>query len=90
MVAAPAIISAAALATTAYLNAKLGVGNDIKQLDNEREWFIRFQQRLQELGDRCTIYHVFELADGDAEALWFEGRTWTYKQLKLGKYCWID
>lgn len=84
--ATPALLSAAAFAATAYLNAKLGVENDLKQLSHDREWLIRFQQWLGTLGDRCTLYHVFELADSKSEALWFEDRTWTYAQLQHGEY----
>jgi len=85
--ATPALLSAAAVAATAYLNAKLGIENDLKQLSLERDWFIRFQQRLGILGDTCTLYRIFELADSEAEALWFEGRTWTYEALKKGEIC---
>lgn len=84
--ATPALVSAAALATTAYLNAKLGIKNDLRQLSYDREWLIRFQQWLGTLGDRCTLHHIFELADGEAEAVWFEGRTWTYGELKNSEY----
>jgi hypothetical protein len=86
--AAPALVSAAAaLATTAYLNAKFGVGIDLQQLSYDREWQVRLQHRLQKLGDTCTLYRTFELADSKAEALWFEGQTWTYDELKKGENC---
>jgi hypothetical protein len=81
-----AVLSVAALATTAYLNAKLGIENDLRQLCYDREWLVQFQQWLGTLGDRCTLYKVLELADSMAEALWFEGRTWTYAQLREGEY----
>ena len=85
--AAPALLvsTAAALATTAYLNAKFGVGIDLQQLSYDREWQVRLKQRLRELGDTCTLYRMFELADSKAEALWFEGQTWTYEELKKGE-----
>jgi hypothetical protein len=84
MATTPALLSAAALGTAAYLNAKLGIQNDLQQLSYDRESLARFQQRLGILGDTCTLYRMFELADSKAEALWFEGRTWTYGQLKNG------
>jgi hypothetical protein len=80
------LISAAVLATGAYLNARLGIGLDLKQLSYDREWQIRLGQRLQVLGDTCTLYRIFDIVKPDIEALWFEGRTWTYGQLKNGKY----
>lgn len=84
--AAPLLSVAAALAATAYVNAKFGVGIDLQQLKYDREWYTRFMQRLQILGDTCTLYRIFELAASEAEALWFEGQVWTYGQLKKGKY----
>jgi hypothetical protein len=81
-----AVLSVAALATATYLNAKLGIENDVRQLCYDREWLIQFQQWLKTLGRGCTLYHILELADSEAEALWFEGRAWTYAQLKDGEY----
>jgi hypothetical protein len=83
--ATASMISAATLVAGAYLNAKLGVGVDLKQLSYEREFGVRLGKRIQLLGDTCTIYHMFELVDSNAEALWFEGRTWTYGDLNKGK-----
>ncbi|KIM94661.1 hypothetical protein OIDMADRAFT_135626 [Oidiodendron maius Zn] len=80
--ATPLLSVATTLAAAAYLNAKLGVSIDLQQLRYDREWHARFIQRLQSLGDTCTLYRIFELADHGAEALWFEGRAWTYRQLK--------
>lgn len=83
--ATPLLSAVTTLAAAAYLNAKLGVSIDLQQLRYDREWHARFIQRLQSLGDTCTLYRIFELADHGAEALWFEGRGWTYRQLKKGK-----
>ncbi|PVH81181.1 putative bifunctional fatty acid transporter/acyl-CoA synthetase [Cadophora sp. DSE1049] len=77
-----AVISAAAVAATAYLNAKLSVGLDMQNLRHDRDWGARLGQRIQSLGDTCTIYAMFDSVDPNVEALWFEGRTWTYGELK--------
>lgn len=83
--AAPVILSAtAAIAGAAYVNGKLGIQKDLTQLSYDREWFTRFQQRIKSLEGFCTLYRIFELADRNSESLWFEGRTWTYAELKSG------
>lgn len=76
--------SAAAVAGGAYLNAKFHIGTDLKQLRYDREWGARLGKRLQEAGTNCTLYGMLDIVDPGAEALWFEGRTWTYGQLKSG------
>jgi hypothetical protein len=78
-------ISAAALAAGAYLNAKLGIAADLNELALAREFSARVGERIRRLGDTVTLYRVFELASETAEALWFEGRTWTYRELKSGE-----
>lgn len=82
----PAIKAAAALAAGAYLNAKLGIGTDIQQLTYDREWRNRLGRRMHALGETCTLYHMFDLVNPEVEALWFEGKTWTYGELKHGLY----
>jgi hypothetical protein len=84
MATAP-MISAGVVAAAAYLNAKLSISIDLQQLSYDREWGARLGKRMQELGDTCTIYRIFDLADPDVEALWFEGRTWKYWELKSGR-----
>ena len=84
--ASGALIGAAAVAAGAYLNAKLAIGMDLRVLKEEREFGERLGQRIQELGDTCTLYHMFDIVSPEKEALWFEGRTWTYGELKTGAY----
>jgi len=79
------LISAAVLAAGAYVNAKYSIVNDLKQLESSRAFRNRMGRRIQELGDTCTLYGMFDLVDPSIEALWFEGRTWTYGELKRGK-----
>jgi hypothetical protein len=82
--ASATMISAAALAAGAYLNAKFGIGEDLQQLKYDREWGQRLGRRISELGDTCTLYQMFHRVSPAIEALWFEGRSWTYGDLKRG------
>jgi hypothetical protein len=71
----------------AYINAKLGISNDLRALHNERTFSKRLQLRFKELSPVTTHYGMLQHAVdvrglGDAEALWFEQKTWTYAQLK--------
>ncbi|KAK2624606.1 hypothetical protein QTJ16_005799 [Diplocarpon rosae] len=77
-----AVISAAALAAGAYLNAKLSVGIDLKNLRHDRQWGQRLGAKIASLGDTCTIYGIFDAVDPNIEALWFEEKTWTYGEMK--------
>lgn len=81
---AAAVISAAALAAGTYLDARFGMSIDLKLLRNEREWGVRLGERMKELGDNCTMYAIFDRVDPGLDALWFEGRTWTYGEVKVG------
>lgn len=78
------MLSAASLAAAAYLNAKLSISTDLKQLRYDREWGERLASRIQAMGDTCSLYRMLEFVSPEIEALWFEGRSWTYKELKLG------
>ncbi|KAH8594927.1 putative bifunctional fatty acid transporter/acyl-CoA synthetase [Bisporella sp. PMI_857] len=80
--AAVPLLSAAAVAAGAYVNAKLSIGTDLQQLSYDRELRSRLEQRIKSYGDTCTLYHMFDLVNPDNEALWFEGKTWTYGELK--------
>ncbi|KAH6669034.1 putative bifunctional fatty acid transporter/acyl-CoA synthetase [Halenospora varia] len=77
-----ALVSAATLAVGAYVNAKLGIGKDIRTLRHEKAWGQRMGQRIADLGDTCTIYHMFMKAPPNNNFLWFEGRQWTYGEFK--------
>ena len=80
-----ATISAAALATGAYLNAKLGISRDLYEIALASNFAARLRKKIQNSRDTASLYHLFELADDNIEALWFEGRTWSYGELKRGE-----
>lgn len=83
--ASGAIIAASALAAGAYLNAKLHLGTDLKQLRWDRLWGKRLGDRIQKAGDTCTLYRMFEVVDESVECLWFEGKSWSYGEMKNGE-----
>ena len=68
----------------AYVNAKLALGHDLQQASYQRSFSQRLTQRLAKIEDEATIYRTLELANPDAEALWFEGRTWRYSDVIAG------
>lgn len=82
---AVAAAAAGAVGVAAYLNAKFSIGMDLEQLRKDRSFTRRLNILIQKLGDRMTLYHMLELADQTNDALWFEGRTWTYAQAKAGE-----
>lgn len=65
----------------AYVNAHLALGHDVGQLLDNRSFSKRFDRHLKKVGDESTLYRMLEFADPKNEALWFEGRTWTYSEL---------
>jgi hypothetical protein len=75
----------AAVASGLYLDNRYGFSKDISQLLLDKQWVKTMNQRVADMGDNVTIYRMLELADPDASALWFEGRSWTYAELKIGK-----
>ena len=83
--ASGALTAAAAVAAGAYLNAKLTIGTDLTRLRHDRTWIKRLLSRIEESGDTCTTYAMFDKVNEGIEFLWFEGRTWTYGEMKQGK-----
>lgn len=82
-----AAASALSVAAAAYLNAKLSISTDLSAIRGDRAWGKRLAHRMSQLGDTVTIYgmlhRVVEIeGHGPAEALWFEGKSWTYSELK--------
>lgn len=82
-----AILSSAALAASAYLNAKLSIGVDIEQISWERQFQKLMGEKIRSLGNTLTLYGMLaQVKDMSVDALWFEGRTWSYSELKDSKY----
>jgi hypothetical protein len=85
--ASGALTAAAAVAAGAYLNAKLTIGTDLTRLRHDKTWTKRLLSRIAEMGDTCSTYAMFDKVNEGIEFLWFEGRTWTYGEMKRGKFC---
>ncbi|KAI1610633.1 fatty-acyl-CoA synthase [Exophiala viscosa] len=75
--------TAAAASLLLYANHSLGISKDLKQYRLDASWTKRFPQFLAKLGaDSPHLYRMLEQADPNADALWFEGRTWNYRAMK--------
>jgi len=83
--AAGASAAAAALLGSVYLNNRYGVSTDIKQLLRDRAFRKRLTARVAQFSSNASLYHMLELADPSASALWFEGRSWSYAEVILGR-----
>lgn len=69
-ISAGALTSAAVVAAGAYLNAKLSIGTDMQRLRVDRTVGARLNNRIKELGDKCSFYGMFERVDPSLEFLW--------------------
>lgn len=73
----------AALSSAIYADKKYAISSDLKSMRQSKVFLTAMAATLDRLGDNVSVYRILELADQDAEALWFEGRTWTFAQLKM-------
>jgi len=79
-------VSAALTASLGYiLNNKTGFSTDISAVRSERIAASIFEAHVARLGTNASLYHLLELADPRADALWFEGKTWSYAALRNGE-----
>ncbi|KIX01988.1 uncharacterized protein Z518_07927 [Rhinocladiella mackenziei CBS 650.93] len=75
--------SAAATAGLIYADYSLGVSRDISQYRRDKSFTKRFPQFISRLGPQSPhLYRMLELADPNADALCFEGRSWNYRAMK--------
>lgn len=74
--------AAGILTAGAYLNAKLGIGYDLRVLRHQGGTKARLVESYQKLGNDLSLYRLLEIADQDADAIWFEGKTLTYREFK--------
>lgn len=84
--ALPVLGGIAAALGGAYLDARFGISTDLRQIQSERAWQNRLGRRIADLGETCTLYAMLERIDPELDALWFEGRTWSYGELKTGNF----
>ncbi|KAJ9608398.1 hypothetical protein H2200_007386 [Cladophialophora chaetospira] len=77
--------STAAAAGLLYLADRriLGVSRDLQYYRQEQDTAKRMPEWINKLGPQSPhLYRMLELADPNADALWFEGRSWNYRALK--------
>lgn len=74
---------AAATGLLYYADQSLGVSRDLAIYRTEQHFAKLYPQWLAKLGhDSTHLYRILELADPNADAIWFEGRTWNYRAMK--------
>ena len=73
---------AAAAAGALYLDAKHHIVKDIRDWQSKRAVQNIIAEGAKLMGDYYTLYHCLEFNDIKAEAFWFEGRSWTYGDVK--------
>lgn len=78
------LAGAALVAGGSYINARYGIGTDIREISHEKNGVKRLLENCSRLGENCTIYNAFSRSNPTSDALWFEGQSWTYGQLKHG------
>ena len=78
-------LSAALVAGGLYFEGKYNFVRDVQQIRSDKRFRKRLDENIKELGNQVKIYRLWEKADQNAEALWFEGRSWTYGSGKAGK-----
>jgi hypothetical protein len=67
---------------TMYLDAKHHVTKDINAWRERRRLLRLVDEGFRLLGDYITVYHFIELNDPEVEAFWFEGRSWTFGDVR--------
>ncbi|KAE9979471.1 hypothetical protein BLS_009778 [Venturia inaequalis] len=74
--------SSALIAGATYIDAQLAITRDVQQIFRDKRYGKAIGNRFQALRNNASAYGHLLLADPSAEALWFEGRTWTWGQVK--------
>lgn len=76
--------SSALAAGATYIDAQLAISRDVQQIFRDKRYGKAIGARFQALGNNASAYGHLLLTDPNASALWFEGRTWTWGQVKKG------
>ena len=80
--AAIAASTALALPLALYANHRLGITKDLQGFRNSATSIRNYEAHLARYGGNFSLYHLLELADPDADAVHFEGRSWNYRAVK--------
>ncbi|KPI44704.1 Very long-chain acyl-CoA synthetase [Cyphellophora attinorum] len=78
-----ATAAATALIAGLGLNSYFGISKDITQIRFNKQFNKLLTAHIQRAGPQATcLYRLLELADPHADAVFFEGRSWTYAAMK--------
>ncbi|KAL4777876.1 hypothetical protein BDW60DRAFT_202749 [Aspergillus nidulans var. acristatus] len=88
-ISVPVVAAASALsvAAGAYLDAKFSISADLSAMRSDRAFGKRLAEHIAQLGETPTVYGMLQRVvevekHGSTEAIWFEGKSWTYSELK--------
>ena len=78
-----AAAAAATLVAGLGLNSYLGISRDVAHLQFQRQYEKLITTHIERAGPQSTcLYRLLELADPNTDAVFFEGRSWTYAAMK--------
>lgn len=78
------VASSALVAGATYIDAHLAISRDVQEIIREKRYGKAIGNRFKTLSNNASAYGHLLLTDPEASALWFEGRTWTWGQVKQG------
>ena len=82
MAAKVAASTALALPLALYANHRLGVTKDLQNFSAQKASLRNHQAHIARYAGNFSLYHLLELADPDADAIYFEGRSWNYRAMR--------
>jgi len=77
-----ALPTAVATVGAMYLDAKYHIAKDINDWRTKRKFGGVVAEGAQAMGDYYTLYHALELNDQKKDAFWFEGRCWSFADVR--------
>ena len=77
-----ALPTAVAAVGAMYLDAKFHLAKDINDWRTKRKFGGVVAEGAKAMRDYYTLYHALELNDQKKDAFWFEGRSWTFEDVR--------
>lgn len=74
--------TALALPLALYANHRLGITRDLQNIRAQKASLRNHAAHIARYGDNFSLYHLLELANPNADALYFEGRSWNYRAMR--------
>jgi len=65
-----------------YLDAKYHIAKDLNDWRSKRKFSGVIAEGAKAMGDYYTLYHALELNNQKQDAFWFEGRSWTFADVR--------